>query len=148
MQPLIEALKDKNKFVRLEAVRSLGRIGYPVALQPLIQILNNEYIRDIQISAVQALGKTGCSDAVKPLADILKKNITDDDMRANAAEALGNIGDASSAQLLVEALEDINWYVREKAAETLGKTGEPTAVQPLIRLLKDKYDFVRFMAMY
>ncbi|MCP4348579.1 MAG: HEAT repeat domain-containing protein, partial [Desulfobacterales bacterium] len=142
VQPLIEALKDKDAFVRREAVISLGSIGSPSAFQQLILTLNDEY-RDIRLSVVQALGKTGCSDAVKPLANILKNDITDDDMRTFAVEALGNIDDQEALQSLIEALKDINPSVRGKAAEALGKTGDSIAVQPLIEALKDTNSSVR-----
>ncbi|GET40636.1 HEAT repeat domain-containing protein [Microseira wollei] len=44
---------------------------------------------------------------------------------------------------LQQALNDEDWYVREKAAEALGNIGNPQAVPALIAALKDKDSFSR-----
>ncbi|SMP19601.1 HEAT repeat-containing protein [Desulfurobacterium pacificum] len=43
---------------------------------------------DVQAAAIWALGKAGCQDAVKILCDIISNYNLDDDVRANAAQAL------------------------------------------------------------
>jgi hypothetical protein len=46
------------------------------------------------------------------------------DVRQSAADALGNIGDASAVPALIEALKDENKGVRGNAAGALGKIGD------------------------
>ena len=56
-------------------------------------------------------------------------------VRQNAAEELGNIGNAAAVPALIEALNDEHW-VRRYAAEALGKIGDAAAVPALIEALK------------
>jgi HEAT repeat protein len=73
-------------------------------------------------------------------------NDLDADIRFEAAEALGEIGDPSAVEPLAgllngEELSGVRW----KAAEALGKTGKP-AVEPLIAALRHTDDDVRWKA--
>jgi HEAT repeat protein len=64
-----------------------------------------------------------------------------DEERANAAEALGEIGPAADVvPALIAALEDENEFVIRRAADSLGKFGPDavSAVPALVRALKDK----------
>jgi HEAT repeat protein len=63
-------------------------------------------------------------------------------VRHEAAQALGELGDARAVEPLIAALKDEYPEVREGAAQALGKIGEP-AVEPLIAALKDEYREVR-----
>lgn len=45
VDPLIEALKDKNDLVRKGAVVALGEIGDPKAIEPLVNILAEESVK-------------------------------------------------------------------------------------------------------
>ena len=64
------------------------------------------------------------------------------DVRKDAAEALGKIGDARAEEALMAALRDINADVCKSAAEALEQIGKPV-VEPLIEVLKDKDANVR-----
>ena len=61
-------------------------------------------------------------------------------VRRDAAEALGQIGDARAVEGLTVKLKDREeiWEVRVAAAEALGAIGDPTAVDSLIAVLTDK----------
>ena len=61
----------------------------------------------------------------------------DEEVRLEAAEALGEIGDSRAVEPLIQALKDEDDDVQWGAAEALGKMGE-RAVEPLIQALKDK----------
>ena len=68
----------------------------------------------------------------------------DSDVREDAAEALGMIGDARAVEPLIQALkDDISSDVREEAAEALGMIGDARAVEPLTQALKDRDSDVR-----
>jgi HEAT repeat protein len=62
----------------------------------------------------------------------------DSDVRGNAAQALGTIGDARAVEpLIIRALGDSDYRVRWNAAEAIGTIGDARAVEPLIRALGD-----------
>ena len=43
IEPLIQALKDKDKYIREWAADALGEIGNERAVEPLIEALKDEY---------------------------------------------------------------------------------------------------------
>ena len=57
-------------------------------------------------------------------------------VRRDAAEALGQIGDARAVGPLIAALRDDISSVRQAAAEALGQIGDTSAVEPLIAALR------------
>lgn len=61
-----------------------------------------------------------------------------------AAKALGEIGESQAIDPLVQLLEDENWEVRGTAAKSLGKIGDPRAIEPLIKTLEDPNEIVRW----
>lgn len=60
-----------------------------------------------------------------------------DYLRANAAAALGELGDPEAVEPLIAALDDHSPLVRARAAEALGRLGESNALAPLAALLGD-----------
>lgn len=89
------------------------------------------------IESLERIGNLGIGTIAKALRD------EDEDVRWNAAEALGNIMSEAAVQLLLDALKDENEDVRSNAASALGKIGSEKAVQPLIDALKDENEDVR-----
>jgi HEAT repeat protein len=53
-------------------------------------------------------------------------------VRSNAAEALGKLGDARAVEPLIASLKDQEAPVQVEAAVALGKLGDMRAVQPLV----------------
>src|SRR5262249_10820473 len=71
------------------------------------------------------------------------ENYSSDEVRENAAEALGKIGDERAVKPLIKALNCYNYHrVCEKAAEALEKIGDG-AIGPLLAALKDDEGDVR-----
>ncbi len=62
----------------------------------------------------------------------------DEEMREEAAKALGELGDYRAVDPLIELLADDNRYVRREAAKSLGKIGDEKAIPALINALKDE----------
>jgi len=60
-----------------------------------------------------------------------------DFIRTDAVVALGNIGDKSAVDGLIETLEDEDYDIRMKAAEALGKIGDERAVPALTKAKRD-----------
>ena len=57
------------------------------------------------------------------------------DVRKEAADVLGRIGDDRAVEPLIQTLRDEERAVRRSAAEALGKIGDTRAVEPLIRAI-------------
>jgi len=66
---------------------------------------------------------------------LLKSKIAN--IREEAANALGAIGNDDTIYPLCEALKDIDWHVRNSAANALGAIGNDDAIDPLCEELKD-----------
>lgn len=62
----------------------------------------------------------------------------DEEVREEAARALGELGDRRAVNPLIELLGDDNRYVRREAAKSLGKIGDEHAIPALINALKDE----------
>jgi len=71
VEPLIEALKDKDKYVRSKVAEALGNIGDRRAVEPLIEALIDKD-EDVRRSAVVAHRYIGYGRAVKPIIKSLK----------------------------------------------------------------------------
>ena len=161
VEPLIQALKDKDSDVREVAAEVLVKIGEP-AVEPLIQALKDEN-QFVRWGAALALGEIGDERAVEPLINALKDE--DSDVRMEAAEALDQMGwkpgyATEKAYYLVAkkewdeavklgepAVEPlINALKDKEAAEALVKIGDERAVEPLINALKDEDSGVRWEA--
>lgn len=72
---------------------------------------------------------------------ILRK--TEEDVRREAAKALGQIGDARAVKPLISVLNHSDWHVRDAAVEALGQIGDARAINPLIAALNDSQVYVR-----
>jgi hypothetical protein len=63
--------------------------------------------------------------------------------RLEAVRLLGNLRDEGSVSVLVRALTDSTFQIRQSAADALGNIGHPTAATPLAHLLGDGHPRVR-----
>jgi len=175
LNPIISALGDNNRNVRVVAARLLGEMKNPKATIPLIQALEDPEA-DVREAAAEALKKIKDPKAIAPLVHALKSNnahvreyvvktlgafqdhraiepmmdvINDKDPKVRTAvvEVLGDAKDPRSADLLVKALSDFDEGVREKTAESLGKIGSRQAVDALLlRVESDEVNRVRVAA--
>jgi HEAT repeat protein len=84
--PLIQALRDGNKYVRAAACRALGAIGDGQAVPHLIQALRDRN-SDVREAACEALGEIGDPQALSHLIQALE----DEDVRRAAREAVEQI---------------------------------------------------------
>jgi len=67
-------------------------------------------------------------------------------VRCEAAEALGESGNAQAIEPLISALGDKDGSLRSRAVEALGKLGDERAIEPLVRALEDEDFSVRYNA--
>ena len=90
---LAPLLNDKSELVRRETAYALGKIQNPLAINPLLQILQKDKILEVRNASVVALGEIGDVSAVDSLTKILQKKPTEKDefLRRSAARSIGQI---------------------------------------------------------
>lgn len=135
---LISRLSSRDPDTRYQAAGCLGDAGDPVAIEPLIPLLDDPEV-GVRWKAAEALGKLG-TPAVEPLAANLR--IGSVDARWMAAVALGEIGDPRAIPALMGALDDDDAYVRSRAALALAAIGEPARAE-VIAVLSSGNERVR-----
>ena len=148
---LIAALGGKDEVVRLNAAYELGTIG-AAAVPALI-----ETWRKTSADAGGSGSKNGSSQHAtyalstigEPAVPALIETLQDknESIRASAAYALGDIGNAAQEAVhsLTQSLRDESAWVRRHATEALGLIGQPAqnTVAALIDLLRDEHYWIR-----
>jgi len=131
----------------------LTLIAMPTAEQELVTLQQSGRWRQRAKAAAQ-LGKYKHQAAIAALAQALL-NDANDDVRLNAARALGDMGRVDPAKpetatalapavdALIKALADKNWRVAEYAGASLGRIGDRRATGALLPRLNDKSKWVR-----
>jgi FOG: HEAT repeat len=168
VEPLISALSNRNKDIRLGCIEVLGEIRDPRAVEPLLGVLEDPS-NEIRLQVALALGQIGGEKSIKPLRELLRD--PDKYVRYGASLALRQtayrledpaeqayvyLGQQEWAEIqalkesaipaLSTALKDRDPGVREKAVEILGSLGNNAAFQPIYRSLRDEDDRVRWKA--
>lgn len=93
-EPLIAVLEDENPEVRKNAVITLGRIGNPEAVEPLIDALKNHPLHDSYMKdLIDALGEIGDVRALEHLTYFINSYLEEE-----AKEAFKNIRKKSSSR--------------------------------------------------
>ena len=115
LDPLIDALSNRKKNIRLHAATLLGAINDEKAIPYLIDTLkdNNKLVRREASTALSRMGDA----AVDPLIEVLN----DDDwkVRGAAAWSLGNLGNEKAIPALEKLLDDESGYVRAGAESAI-----------------------------
>ncbi len=135
VEPLIDALQDEREEVRFCAAQSLGQIGDPRATDALVGLFGDESY-SVRVAAADAAGAMGLA-AIDAIGSALEDD--DEEVRAAAARALGQISCPRSVDLLIACLknEGRGGDARRAAAESLGKLKAPRAIEPLIAVFDD-----------
>lgn len=134
---LLDILQDESEYSRRAAVEVLNQVGNSSAIKDLLEALRD---RDwwVRVRAADALGTIGGRKVVEAVVPLVKDK--DEFIRRCAIEIL-NSNPAHTAheqvfQSLVEALDDEDWWVRERAIDALGVAGDRRAVAPLLRVME------------
>jgi len=128
--PLVNVLlTDKEAGVRGAAAVALGEIRDESAVQPLSQVLagRNEKKKKaktgenqfVMRAAARSLGQIRSRSGVDVLIATLANDANDNDVRREAATALGLIGDPSAGPALQAAFASSDPYLSEAAREAL-----------------------------
>ena len=117
---LYSALNDKDEDIResaLDTLIFLADDGNEIAAEFLISALNNKH-DDVRENTISALAEIRHKGVVEGLGGCLRYD-ENAEIRALAADALGEIGNASAISALDEALYDPDEDVQESAEEAL-----------------------------
>jgi len=146
---LIDILASDYVHAVQEAAISLGYIGTPEAIEPLINVFRQDWDDEETITAwLEASGALAAIGevALVPLIGALQD--TNSAVRCGVIDALGQLGDTRAVDPLVSMLQDEDRQVRADAAKALGKIGDQHAVEPLVALFSDEDGYVRYCACY
>ncbi|MFM6326409.1 MAG: HEAT repeat domain-containing protein [Microcystis panniformis] len=134
---LIESLNDANKYVRFMSADALSRMGNLEGIPTLIEGLNDseESFRLYAIGIVMLLNRIDNYILIPVLIEALKNS--DKNVRALAAQTLGNIGNSEAIPALIETLNDEDNQVKNIAQLALSQIGNSETISALIRVLKD-----------
>jgi HEAT repeat protein len=141
---LIHVLEHWNYRSKSHAVRILGDIKDPRAIEPLIACLCKAENAVLRRQTAQALARFESIQAVNGLLSVL--NHENAGIRTDAAQALGQIGDPAAVGPLLEMLKDREWTVRYQALVALTKIPDPRSTAPAVRALGDVEPKVRSAA--
>lgn len=121
---LVAAAADSSPAVRLEVARALGAVGGRNAVEALVGLLEDEPA--VTVEALGALARLRAVDALPAVAKCLESASAQ--VRAAAAETLGQLGDERFVEPLLAAFEDPDPRVRIAAVQAVAKLplpGEP-----------------------
>ncbi|WP_254543659.1 HEAT repeat domain-containing protein [Halomarina pelagica] len=111
-----------------DAIRVLGKIGNPDALETLLPYIEGDANPPLQRVVLKTVGEIGDESATQTVADRLVAD--DPEIRSGAARALGMIGDTRAIEPLSDVLEDDDSdAVRASAAWALNQIGTERALE-------------------
>lgn len=130
---LVRVLAEADPAARSEAVLALAGVPSDEARRA-IELALADRNAAVRVSVVRALSRTGAS-AVVSLLD--RVHDPEGDVRAAAAEALGEIGDPRAVLALVGISQDPIPEVRLAATRALGGLGGEVATRTLVGMVHD-----------
>jgi len=115
----IDGTDDSDPGVRATCIRALGRHGDPAHASYLIDALSDED-RKVRIAAARALQRVHAPEAIPVLINAISEaNETNADVRAGAADALGQYRQPHVVQSLISALRDSRLVVNNRVQHSL-----------------------------
>lgn len=133
VDPLIRALRGDDDRIRSEAAATLGEIGLPAAVGPLVDALASSAVAPAAADALVAIGKP----AVLPVLALLERETGA--VRETAVEVLGRLGAPEAVPAIVGLARSGGDRLHRKAVDALVGIGAP-AVDALIPLLGEEGD--------
>ncbi|HET9984571.1 MAG TPA: M56 family metallopeptidase [Longimicrobiales bacterium] len=142
VEALIEATRDSEPDVRVQAVHALGELGDPKAVAALGAALRGDANAGVRKMAAWSLGEIGDAAAVPHLAVAVRTD-RDVEVRKMAAWALGEIGHPDGVAPLGDALRDGDAGIRAMAAWAIAEIGQDSGTAALAGALRDASPEVR-----
>ncbi|MFH1380302.1 MAG: HEAT repeat domain-containing protein [bacterium] len=141
LSALLIDLSHVDSKVRHDAVVAIGRLGDTQGIDPLIlQLADPEYA--VRGAAVDALGVLRAHKAQHEIMHLLTSD-PHEEVRQYAAIALRSLGDATAADVLIEALSDEHEGTRHEVIKTIGKLRITNGRDHIRGLLGDKNPLIR-----
>ncbi|HET9591102.1 MAG TPA: HEAT repeat domain-containing protein [Anaerolineales bacterium] len=136
VDPLIEALGDKEGTVRKFAAILLGKLGDPRAIEPLGMRLYDLH-HEVGRASADSLAGFGTS-----AVDVLVEALNHPEMwiRIHSIQALSKIRDARVAPILLHMLSDPEREVKKQAIRSLGELKGPWALSALQEIASNRAD--------
>ena len=141
---LVEQLRTGDLETRRAAVAALGRIGDARAVEPLVNLLDEDE-RELLVPATTALARLGDDRAFESLLRLLGD--ADVSVRQGAIGALNSIGHSAMGERVRTLLEDADPRVRESAVKIAGYFGYPGCADALLDRCRDRDETVRAAAL-
>lgn len=138
VEMLMDLLDDSDPHVVCAAIQSLGERKETKAVPALIDMLNRSSEVNIKCSILSAFASIRDPQAFS--STVVQLFDAEDEVRRNAAAALGCLGDTRALEPLYEMLEDNYMWVRANAALSIGSLGEKASVDHLLDLLAAETD--------
>ncbi len=140
---LLQALKDDDRTVRLNAASALGKIGLQIALPGIRQGML--FFPDLDRALYRSIGirgeimtlwkKLGLEAVILGLRQVLQD--PDSGVRGESAVALGKLGSEVVILDLLQMLHDTDSWTRARAADALGYLGSEISIPDLLQSLQD-----------
>ncbi len=131
--PLVRTLNGDDDRIRCEAAATLGEIGDPAAVGPLVDTLADDAVAPVAADALVAIGEP----TVAPVLALLKGEAGAP--RENAVEVLGRLGAPEAVPAIIELVRSGGDRLHRKAVDALVGIGAP-AIDALIPLLGEDGD--------
>jgi len=142
----IRKLQSDDAEERLQAIRGLGEINEPKAIEYLVAAANDPDMR-IRIKAIDTLGHIKAKDATPLLIQQLFMRDTDVGTKQRILACLGKIGDTSATGPIMDLLaRDVDPGLRGNAIFALGDIADPKAIPALQAIAKDGDPLLRGLA--
>ncbi len=175
VSPIIGILQGgRSDAVRMAAVRSLGRLGNPVAIPALRDAILEDEVSVVKSLAAEALislspasvevlveilktddpeiqdlASDGLVKIGPPAVDVLIERLSANDPTLVwlVIDTLGNIKDEKAINPLIDRLQDDDPDIVIKAADALGNFGTASVIDPLILVMKNPQSPARHVAL-
>jgi len=115
----LDGMDDPDPGVRSAAVRALGRHGDPEHVNLIVDALVDQS-KIVRIEAARALQRVHSPDAISPLIEAINiDHESEADVRAAAADALGQYRENIVVQALISTLRDPRLAVNDRVQHSL-----------------------------
>jgi hypothetical protein len=127
LETLRKALKNKDSYIREDAVDAIGVLKDEGNIELLKGVLHTDEDEYVRKCAADALGFLRSEEAIDSLKEALKDESVD--VRVSVADALGLMRSEDAIEPLTVALQDEDEEVRESAIDALGRIGGERATR-------------------
>lgn len=136
VEPLIDALKDREGAVRRYAAMLLGRIGDPRAIEPLGMALYDLH-HDVGKASAEALARFGAASF-----EVLVEALEHPEMwiRIHSVDVLPRVKEPRVALVLLEMLKDPEREVRKHVVAAMGELGDSRTLPALQEIAANRAD--------